>query len=234
MEDGLKIVLWAALIIGSIVSSVIKAAKKNDEKIASRAKEAEYEEDMALGESTKSFRQAIENLAREAAKEKPMREAWPAFGPAEEGSWADSGDSRPVSAGSGGGSMSGFGDSRSVLAGSGGGSRPVLQPAYAQVLEPAATSYDYRSLEETDDEMTVYERVTAAREGRANSAAAKISAASKASSAAAASSSKIAAVSAAAAPVAAMNGTDGTAHLDFDFDLRRAVIEAEILTPKWL
>lgn len=235
MDDGLKIVLWLAIIAGSIASSMIKAAKKRAEKDAADLNSGDYQDvtgyepDRDSGRfltstpsrrpmssttpargpmsstptTPKSFRHAIENIAREAREamqEQSTSEAWPAFEPV-----AGSTDARAVAG------RSGSGAARSGSA--------------RAVSEPAATSYDYRSLEETEDELAVYERLTAEREQRTTIASA--------GSSSLAAKTLRGAKAAAAVPTSA---ADENSHdtMDFNFDLRRAVIDAEILTPKWL
>ncbi len=136
--------------------------------------------------------------------------------------------------------------------------KPVVEGSFGRVLEelsrqlaeqPAATSYDYRSLEQEytamdgreyrgdwsaeamEDEVAAYERLAEQRAGRSSLTSAAIPGVGTAAAASA--------IQAVAVPELSADRDDDDRPttlqelLGGDFDLRRAVIEAEILTPKY-
>ncbi len=214
MEDVLVWLFWAAIIGGSIASSASKAKKQRDEQARKAAAAKAAKARAAAAKSAQTTMKPVSTTVR------PTPDA-----------------AKPVIGGS-------FGR--------------LLEELSRQLTEqPTATSHDYRSLEQDydamdgreyrgdwsaesmEDEVTAYERLAQRRAGRLSPAAAAISTAGASAGAYADASVGASATTAAAAQESTTDRTDNDRPttlqelLGDDFDLRRAVIEAEILTPKY-
>ena len=241
MEDVFVWLFWVAIIVGSIISSASKAKKKQEEaarKAAAAKRAAEVRS--ATGQvASGQGRGGVSRTGAGAGMERNAKPAGGTFANVLEELSRQLGEqpsppvvTRPLS-------------------------KPVVQPAASPassaprpmvVSQPAATSHDYYSLEEDwnvgssaeefdaeqqyvggemrvfgsgisdeyDDEIAVYENLVAERARR----------------------SALTAPEAAVADDPTADNNGGSANLrdilGGDFDLRRAVIEAEILTPKYV
>lgn len=282
MEDVIPYLIWAVIIIAGAISSVNKTKNKREEE--ARRKAAEQAAAKQAAQHAVEGREA----ARQAATKRAAADSGSGWGAGwgssvGTGAGTDWGTSVGTGSGSGQGSAEqGYGDGRVKPAGGtfasvleelsrklGEQPSPTVASRPMVTSQPAATSFDYYSLEEEydaadgrgyrgeystempEDEVTAYERLATQRAHRSSlaastaattgmaSASGKVAGMTSGTGGAAVSAGNRAAYLSTNPAVGNQAASDDARTtlqelLGGDFDLRRAVIEAEILTPKYL